>query len=388
MDLRNQKLVSLMNRRNFTLALPGAVLLAEHINGAIAQEANRPAADTDSVGAARMRSAASAFLGSLDELTRKKVVFPLAADQRASWSNLPVGISPRVGVGFGALETESKRFLHALLRASTSSQGYHKICEVMRHDDLLRDEELDYLKDHSPKPRAGRDAVESMGSANYWVSIFGDPTVDKSLAWLLTGHHLGATFTLNADLVSSMPLFLGAAPVEELAGKYAGLMALSHEALRGFDLVRSLRPEQAKIAILSSDPLFSDVLTGVHRRESLARFEGIAASQFDPSQKRLLFALIAEYVGNADFEASDMQIRAVEEAGLDKLYFSWRGPTDVGQPFYYRVHGPRLIIEFAVQEPNHVHTIMRDPKNDYGMDWLGLHYEEHTLSEHGPAWRQ
>ena len=42
--------------------------------------------------------------------------------------------------------------------------------------------------------------------------------------------------------------------------------------------------------------------------------------------------------------------------------------------------GPRLIIEFAVQEPNHIHTIMRDPQNDYGMDWLGLHYEEHAWS--------
>jgi len=23
---------------------------------------------------------------------------------------------------------------------------------------------------------------------------------------------------------------------------------------------------------------------------------------------------------------------------------------------------------------------MRDPQNDYGMDWLGLHYEEHAYS--------
>jgi hypothetical protein len=34
-----------------------------------------------------------------------------------------------------------------------------------------------------------------------------------------------------------------------------------------------------------------------------------------------------------------------------------------------------------VQEPltsngGHVHGITRDPANDYGMDWLGLHYQE------------
>ena len=34
-----------------------------------------------------------------------------------------------------------------------------------------------------------------------------------------------------------------------------------------------------------------------------------------------------------------------------------------------------------MQEPltsngGHVHAITRDPTNDYGMDWLGLHYQE------------
>jgi hypothetical protein len=227
-----------------------------------------------------------------------------------------------------------------------------------------------------------------MGSANYWLAIFGNPQSDVSWAWLLTGHHLGATFTLSGNRISNLPLFLGAAPVEELTGRYAGLMALSHEALRGFDLVRALRPEQARIAVLSTDPHFSDVLTGVMRSESLSRFEGLAASHLDPSQKRLLSALVDEYVGNADFESSDAHLKAIAEAGFDNLYFSWRGPTDsVGQPFYYRVHGPRLIIEFAVQEPNHVHTIMRDPKNDYGMDWLGLHYAEHRR-QRAPEWQQ
>ncbi len=36
---------------------------------------------------------------------------------------------------------------------------------------------------------------------------------------------------------------------------------------------------------------------------------------------------------------------------------------------YYRIQGPNLVIEYAPQrdEPNnHVHTIYRDPTNDYG----------------------
>src|SRR5207249_9765911 len=106
-------------------------------------------------------------------------------------------------------------------------------------------------------------------------------------------------------------------------------------------------------------------------------FEGLPASDLDAAQKKLLLALVDEYVRNADADAAVRHLDAIQRAGIDQLHFSWRGPTnDVRSPFYYRLHGPRLIIEFAVQEPNHIHTIMRDPQNDYGMDWLGLHYED------------
>ena len=374
-----------MNRRHFGLGATAAVLLAQQLRQALAQDAGPPASSVDRDSAWRMRDAATAFLESLDAAARKAVSFPLEADQRTSWSNLAVALGPRVGVNVGALGVQSRRRLHDLLRASTSSQGYHKIAAIMRHDDLLRTEELEYLQHNPPRPRAGRNAIESMGSANYWVAMFGEPVRGKPWAWLLTGHHLGATFTCAGGRVAAAPLFLGAQPLEDLTGPYAGFTVLSHEGLRGLDLVSSLHPEQARVAVLSTEPGFSDVLTGVGRRDSLSRFEGLPAGDLDPPQQRLLHALVDEYVRNADFDAAERHLdaiqRAGQRAGLDQLHFSWRGPTnDIRSPFYYRIHGPRLIIEFAVQEPNHIHTIMRDPQNDYGMDWLGLHYEEHAWS--------
>ena len=370
-----------MNRRHFGLGATAAVLLAQQLRQALAQDAGRPASSVDRDSAWRMRDAATAFLESLDAAARKAVSFPLEADQRTSWSNLPVALVPRVGVNVGAIGLQSRRRLHDLLRASTSSQGYHKIAEIMRHDDLLRTEELEYLQHNPPRPRAGRNAIESMGSANYWIAMFGEPVGGKPWAWLLTGHHLGATFTCAGGRVAAAPLFLGAQPLEDLTGPYAGFTVLSHEGLRGLDLVSSLHPEQARVAVLSPEPAFSDVLTGVGRRDSLSRFEGLPAGDLDPPQQRLLHALVDEYVRNADFDAAERHLDAIQRAGLGQLHFSWRGPTnDIRSPFYYRIHGPRLIIEFAVQEPNHIHTIMRDPQNDYGMDWLGLHYEEHAWS--------
>ena len=68
------------------------------------------------------------------------------------------------------------------------------------------------------------------------------------------------------------------------------------------------------------------------------------------------------------------------------------GPTDDRTARYcYRVHGPSVLIEYVVEEgvggnpANHVHSIIRDPGNDYGEDWLGKHYVEHHERRWSPA---
>ena len=67
-------------------------------------------------------------------------------------------------------------------------------------------------------------------------------------------------------------------------------------------------------------------------------------------------------------------------AGLDQTWFAWSGPTthEVGHngTAYYRIQGPNLVIEFAPQRLGgdltmHVHTIYRDPANDYGRKVTG-----------------
>ena len=52
---------------------------------------------------------------------------------------------------------------------------------------------------------------------------------------------------------------------------------------------------------------------------------------------------------------------------LDDTYFAWYGPTTNGSAAYYRIQGPALLIEYAPQGgTGHIHTIVRDPSNDYG----------------------
>jgi hypothetical protein len=59
---------------------------------------------------------------------------------------------------------------------------------------------------------------------------------------------------------------------------------------------------------------------------------------------------------------------AALKAKIDDTYFVWYGPTTNGSAAYYRIQGPALLIEYAPQQngTNHIHTIIRDPTNDYG----------------------
>jgi len=48
-------------------------------------------------------------------------------------------------------------------------------------------------------------------------------------------------------------------------------------------------------------------------------------------------------------------------------FFAWSGPTTNGSAAYFRIQGPTLVIEYSPQgSVDHIHTIYRDPTNDYG----------------------
>ncbi len=335
--------------------------------------------------AAQMTQSAVAFLDALSPQTRVTAVFDIDDEHaRTNWSNLPAAMVERSGLRVGDLSAAERQLLHNLIRASTSSQGYQKIAGIMWLDDILRDASRERLAERSGDDRFAR-LVESWSSENYWVSFFGDPSVDTRWAWLITGHHLAVSFTVVDDRVAFTPAFMGAEPYEVIEGPLAGWRALSHEVERGFELMQSFDADQRAQAVLSED-IPRDVLEGPGRKASLKEYRGITAGQLDPQQRTLLLHIVQEYVRNADHDTADRQFKQVEADGVDSLFFAWIGPTDdISQRFYYRVHGPSILIEYVRERgvggdrsaANHIHTMVRDPKNDYGEDWLETHYREH-----------
>jgi hypothetical protein len=327
----------------------------------------------DASSARQITDAARALLAVLDAAQLDAALLALDADERSHWSNVPYASHHRPGLRLGSLDREEMLRVHDLLRASLSSQGYQKAAGVIRLDDINRAQQVARL---APNATAfQKEQAESFGSGNYFVLIFGDPRRDERWGWLLQGHHLALSFTVADGQTAFLPMFVGATPLAVAEDVETGWSALAQEVTRGVELVTALTESQRKVAI-SAAAVPEDVLNGVGNKDRFTPAEGLRAADMTPEQRRLLRALVEEYVRNADFDAADEQLAAIDAAGWNEVAFTWRGPVgDLGQPFYYRVQGPRISIELR-NTADHVHTVTRDPGNDYGEAWLGRTYRE------------
>ena len=323
-----------------------------------------------------LRDAASSLQASLTPDQLESLSYPLTDDARATWSNLPTLMAPPAGLFLKEMNDAQRSTVTELLRISLSSQGYAKSLGIMWLDDLLREIEGEQGQaDPDFKNNALAVAMaNNRDSGNYAVALFGNPS-EISWGWKITGHHLAINITISGDRIGFLPTFLGSNPRVVSAGPYAGWMALPDEGALGLALMRLLSTEQRSAASLAAT-VPDDVFEGPGRRASLEKFEGVSASNLNRKQLAALQQLVMEYVRNANQEAAGAQLDAIGKAGWDKIWFSWRGALDADGQFYYRVHGPRILIEYNRQNPNHDHLVVRDPANDYGEDWLGHHYNE------------
>ena len=104
---------------------------------------------------------------------------------------------------------------------------------------------------------------------------------------------------------------------------------------------------------------------------------GVAGRDLDGSQRDLLRALLGTYLDRVPEGVSPMA--SYDDTALDAVHLAWAGPTEPGAPHYYRVQGPRLLLEWdnTQRGANHAHSVWRDPEADFGLDVLARHREEH-----------
>ena len=316
------------------------------------------AADTSAPAAATV-AAAKAFLAALPEAQRAKALFAFDNPaQRKNWSNLPTGIYQRAGVRLGDLTPPQRAAALALLAAALSKAGYEKVIGIMEGDETLQ-------KEAKPggRIRFGRD--------EYYLSLMGEPSPTQPWRIQFGGHHLALNVTLRGDRGVLTPSHTATQPASfQFEGKQT--RPLGGETDQAFALINALDAAQQKEAILGA--VYRDLVLGPGQDGRTLVPEGVKASTFTEAQRALLLGLVHEWAGILRDDAAAAKMAEVKE-GLAETWFAWSGPTKPGSTAYFRIQGPRVFIEYAPQKlggeaTQHIHTIFRDPENEYGATLL------------------
>ena len=111
----------------------------------------------------------------------------------------------------------------------------------------------------------------------------------------------------------------------------------------------------------------ADIVTFNSTKASLPREEGLPASRMSGTQKELLIALVAEYVGRVPSDLALEKLESLKGEGIERLHLAWGGPMSRAQPHYYRIHGGNFLVEHDNRQKgaNHIHSVWRDVENDF-----------------------
>lgn len=307
---------------------------------------------------------ATTFINSLTEQQRLKTIYLLDNDERYNWHFFPK--SDRKGIALNEISDEQKDKAFALLKSCLSATGYKKTMDIIQLENVLR-----VLENRSDN--------EYRNSGKYYITIFGEPDQKKSWGWRFEGHHISFNFSaMNNKLTSGTPGFLGANPAIVPSGPQKGKQALKEETEGGFALLHSLTDDQLQSAISKSGAP-GEIITFVSRKAGIDSNEGIGYAAMTKAQQALFMKLIHAYVHRYTKLFADDMINELTTAGLNNLRFVWAGSRQPdGKPYYYRIQGPTIIIEFDNSQgnANHIHSVVRDLKNDFGGDALLEHYQK------------
>ena len=310
-------------------------------------------------------AAAEAFLATLTEEQREAVLYAYDDETKTtSWSNFPVTFVDRAGLNLADLADEQRTAALAVLEALLSDEAYATVTGIMGGDQ--------YLSDYSSSSDA-----DVLGQ--YYIAFFGDPSDTDAWSVQFGGHHLGINADLNgtAGTVTFAPTHLGVQPAvytDASGTEVQPFDAIYTDAFAFFD---SLSAEQQATLTSGDVTMCSPGDTCDFESGS-----GLTGADLTDEQKDLLLALMANWVGMADEETTAAALAEIE-ATLDETVIAWSGETTydmtTGNGIDFSISGPDVYIAFQAQQGSagadvsgvttsgwgHVHTIYRDPSNDY-----------------------
>jgi hypothetical protein len=353
----------------------------------------------------RMGEAAENFLAALatDQRTQAQLDFA-DESERTRWYYTP---TPRRGLPFSQMDRRQQRLAQALIMTGLSRPGWVTAGTIMGLETTL-------------------DGLEGWTTKEWWrdvqlyyVSIFGRPDGKAPWGWRFEGHHISLNYTLaDGRIVAPTPSFFGSNPAESplIGGHSLRPLASIEDPAR--ELMHNLSEEQQAKALLTTvappdlamlnrpyvvegalpwaTPSIEDPQAVVEQFPSMERFckergvtqadleairysatpRGVPAAELNHAQQEILLTLIGNYIRRMPDELAELELSKLQQRGLDQIHFAWAGGLERREPHYYRLQGPRFLVEYDNTQngANHIHSVWRDPQDDFGADLLAQHY--------------
>ena len=333
----------------FTIALLGCGAQAPRHSDAVS------GSDTSALAVS-----ARTFLLTLNDRQRAAASFPFDDPERTNWAYVP---QRRAGLPLRDMNAEQRAAAFGVLGTGLSERGTTLARGIIELEGTLRElEGFPWLPRRDP--------------GLYYLALFVGPGGTQPWGWRFEGHHLSVNVTdLGPHGQIVAPLFMGANPARIPTGPQQGHRLLAGEEDLAFELLRMLDPRQRARATIAAQT-FGDIVTGNDPAVGSMAFAGLPVAEMTVDQQRQLRRLLELYAGRMADSSASRQLRRIEEAGFERLHFAWAGANQPGEPHYYRIHGPTVLVEYDNTQngANHIHTVWRDLENDFGGDLLRRHY--------------
>lgn len=352
------------------LRFRSAVLLPAAIIAAIALFSGQSPAHSPSSqpvpGSSDAVAAARAFLSLLEESERVDSSISFDDPERTNWAYVP---KERAGIPLRAMDANQRTAALGLLSKGLSERGAKLARGIMELEGTLR--ELDRA--------AGSPWAERRDPELYYLTIFGAPDAAQPWGWRFEGHHLSVNATnLGPHGQIVAPVFMGANPARVPSGPREGFRLLAAEEDLAFALLDMLDAGQRARATIAEQTI-GDIHTRNDPAVGPMALVGLPATEMNAAQQRQLRQLLELYAGRMTDDVARTKLARIDEAGFGLLHFAWAGAHRRGEPHYYRIHGPTVLVEYdnTQNNANHIHTVWRDLENDFGGDLLRKHYARH-----------
>lgn len=311
------------------------------------------------VPADKMTNAARTLFVSLSEPQKEAAVLGMDSKKYTNWRYFPEphGIASlilpeRKGISLESLNSQQLIALKTLLQEGLSDQGLDAVEAAI---------ELD--KDSSVELRGKLNLfLFNYGPKNYFLTFFNSPFESK-WAWRLEGHHVSVNYKIeDGDIVSSVPLFIGTT-LKEVTVNNKNVKPLADVAEASKNLVSSLSTAQLSTAsqAIKKVPNFNPVAPGIlGGKEKIPsnKLKGLALSEMTADQKTIVGKILVSYQDNLERGLADQNLAAISTDDLENSQFFWVGDTTMEKPFYFRIVGPKFVLEFNTSEghADHYHT--------------------------------